>query len=249
ILTDVQRRKKYDASLPTKEPEPQRISDLAELWQMAGKLFFEQSERFTPAVDAMRLSRPVILDDDKLLVVGLDPTKASLAGYLAPAITHNHVRRIISELYGKPIDFRVITGFSVEEWKDIKEAEEKIRQRRKGNQRPLPQLNGNTAPSEANFTPSTNPDEAWDDVMETIVKQWSATETRAYPQSRARFAIDQLQIIARAEDISRAVGMPDDVLQKNIARSIDRISSLSGIESGAIALDYLRLRSRILGGI
>lgn len=245
VLTDSNRRKKYDATLPS-EPAQQHVTDPQQLWQLTAKLFFEQSERFTPAVDALRLSRALAIEDESLLVACIEPANASLIGYLNAAITYNHVRRILTELYGKSLDFRIISGSSLADWQMIKEAEEKVRKRRAGG-RTVADVQAVT--DTASLAATTNPDEIWDSTMEILARNWSATESRAYPQVRARYLLEQLPVIARAEDISRAAGNTDDTFQRSLARALERLASVTGVDVNIVALEYIRYRARVLGGI
>lgn len=246
ILNDPQRRKKYDATLPQSPDERPHVSNPIQLWQQAYTIFFEQCERFTPAMDAMRLSRPLILDDEKLLVVGIEPTNASLIGYLETTMTHNHVRRILSELYGKPLDFRMISGMALDEWQSIKKAEEAMRARK------AQASNTVSVAKDATGTPTPtngiNPETAWGDVIESITRQWGSVENRTFGQVRARYILDYLPALYRAEDTSRTAGIPEEVLQRHLSRALDRLSTITGIDSGVIGLEYLRYRARVLGG-
>ncbi|HEY3375876.1 MAG TPA: J domain-containing protein [Armatimonadota bacterium] len=243
VLTDPPRRTKYDATLPPPPTEPQVITGPAPLWQAAEKLFLEQSARYTPAVDAMRVSHPLTIENDNLLIVGIDPVRSSLTGYLDTGVTHNHVRKILTELYGRPLDFRIIKGTTLEEWETLKNAEERLRSRRAGGRSAI------TTPPAGDTSGGGNDSALWDELMESLSRQWSAVETRGLPQARARYIVEQLPSLARTEDQARAAGAADDTLQRNLARALERLASLSGMESAVVALEYLRYRARMLGGI
>jgi hypothetical protein len=60
--------------------------------------------------------------------------------------------------------------------------------------------------------------------------------------------LEALPMIARGEDIARAGGMPEEVIQRNLSRAIDRMTNLCTIESGVIALEYVRYRTRLIRG-
>ena len=130
ILTDPMRRDKYDATLPTFFPEASGESNLQSLWQSTAQRFFDQSDRYSPAIDALRISRPLLLDGEDMLVVGIEHEQANLIGYLTVSITHNQIRRILTELFGKPLDFRLISGLELEDWHEVKATEERAKQRR-----------------------------------------------------------------------------------------------------------------------
>ena len=243
VLTDPQRRKKYDETLPALPVESVRITDMQQLWKLAGDRFFEQSERFTPAVDAMRVGIPLVIENDALLIVGIPPVQTRLIGYINSAATQNKIRRILSDLYGQPLDFRVISGATLQDWQNLKAAEEKMLQRKSGGT-PVP-----TRSAGVETPPSINlqgdADEIWEELLEGMMRQWSACTTRSLPQTRAQFVLGQLAPVSRTEDIARAKGIAEDGFQRNLARALDRIANLTGIESGTVALEYLRYRARL----
>jgi hypothetical protein len=252
VLMDPVRRAKFDLTLPLEIlTSTGPITDLAFLWQSAEKIFFDQSERFTPAVDAMRLSRPITLEDDALLIVGIDPAKGNLIGYLTTTMTHNHVRNILGELYGKSLDFRLISGMTLEDWQALKEGEDKVTQRRIAAEGRSNELftRASGAEGQAAIATSLSPETVWEETLECFSRQWSACESRMYPQSRARYLLEQVPLLARAEDIARAGGSADEQIQRLLARAMERLASISGIDSGAVALEYLRYRARLLGGM
>ena len=98
---------------------------------------------------------------------------------------------------------------------------------------------------------SVEVEEIWESTFDNIVRAWSAMDNRSFPQSRARFVQDQLQQLARAEETSRASGVSEDLVQRFLARAIERLSHYTGIESGVIGLEYLQYqyRTRLLGGM
>ena len=84
--------------------------------------------------------------------------------------------------------------------------------------------------------------------MEAVSRHWSNTEARNYPQGRARFVLELLPMVARAEDMGRAAGQAEEIIQKNVGRTLERMASYCAIESGIIGLEYARYRARVLGG-
>lgn len=252
ILGDSKRRKQYDESLPTLTESSPKSLDITSLWKRVSELYFQRSERFTPAIDAVRVAVPLLMEDN-LLVVGMDHSHATLMGYLTTTLTYNEVRQILSELAERQLDFRVIAGTTLRDWQTIKEAEEALRKRRTAApvvNATLPAASSTTEQIENALPPQAEgvspvvekSGDRWEELMENMFRQWSALEHRGFPQSRAYFVIEQVSVVLRLEDASHAAGVPEDVTQRHIARAIDRIASLSGIESGTVALQYLRLR-------
>lgn len=239
-LNDVQRRARYDATLPPPPVRQEAVTDIAQLWARAGEIFFAQSARFTPAVDAMRVGIPLALEDDSLLIVGMRPDQQRLIGYIDAAATHNTIRKILSDLYGTPVDFRVISGATVDEWQRLKAAEQKRQQRAPG----LLSAGVEAAPARKAPPAAAGSDGNWEDLLESINRAWSALTTRSLPQTRAQFVLAQAARIAGSEAQVRAAGGNGELLQRNLARALDRIASLTGIDSGVVALEYLRVQAQ-----
>ncbi|MHB0938759.1 MAG: J domain-containing protein [Armatimonadota bacterium] len=301
MLTDPEKRKQLDASLGGVEG-PIKPTDVKYIWQMVGKLFFERTERYTPTFDAMRNSIPLTVENDNLLIVGMDPMHGNLTGYLNSSEQHATLRRILSEVCGRPMDFRVVPAVNLKDWTMMREAEERRNKRPNGISRPAsaqpssllsgvaqpasqpssrpfgaaqpaPQpsslLSGiaqtapppQTASSVPPQTSSSMPPQTasslidsipavdeWDEVMEGLMRLWSATGSRSFPQVRAKLILDSLAMIARTEAAARARNMPEDLMQRALGRALDRVGSLTGTDSALIGVEYLRIRDRGTGG-
>lgn len=238
-LTDPQKRQAYDASLPAPGAPRAPITDMQELWAATCQVFVERADRFTPTINAIQSSVPLALDDEALLVVGIDPAKSNLIGYVTATTTMHQIKGILSELYGQPLDFRIIPGTHLQDWLNVKIGEEKIRQKK---QQAQAQTTTTTVPGAINLQ------EAWETFNEKVQRAWTVAENRAFPQSRARFVLAQLTELSRLEDLSRGAALPDDTLQKNLARGLEKIANTSSVDATVIALEYLQFRARHMGG-
>lgn len=286
VLTDPEKRKQLDASLGTVEG-PIKPSDVKYIWQMVGKLFFERTERYTPTFDAMRNSIPLTIEGENLLIIGMDPMHGNLTGYLNSAEQHATLRRLLTEVCGRPMDFRVVPVVNLKDWEVMRDAEEKRNKRMSSPSRPAaaqpspllsgvarpeaqpsPLLSGvvqaqtqtasslptrtaslpqtaSTPPQTASSLLDTIPEsDEWAEVMEGLMRLWSSTGSRSFPQVRAKLILDSLAMIARAEAAARARNMPDDLLQRALGRALDRVGSLTGTDSALIGIEYLRFRDR-----
>ncbi|OPZ80400.1 MAG: hypothetical protein BWY76_03372 [bacterium ADurb.Bin429] len=212
-----------------------------------GEAYFQRSERFTPAIDAVRVAVPLALEGDNLLILGMDHAHASLMGYLTATITYNEVRQILCELSARALDFRVIAGTTLKDWQTIRDAEEALRRKRTAPIIPAPASKTeqieSSLPAHDVAIPVEMHGDRWEELMENMFKQWSALEHRGFAQSRARFVLEQVTVLLHLEETSLQAGVSNEVTQRHVARAIDRIASLSGIDSGAVALEYLRLRA------
>jgi hypothetical protein len=179
-------------------PHPTR--DLARLWKTLGERYLEESERYTPAIEVLQITTPITLDGETLLIVGIDGGQENLVGYLKSAQTYNHIRRLLFQLTGKPLEFRVIVGETIEDWESIKAAELRTRERQV---RPGP---GPGSAPPLSTTRARMLERSWDEVMEEYIRRWTATENRSFPLTRARFMRASRKRISSAVSIGSSSG-------------------------------------------
>jgi hypothetical protein len=264
ILTDPDRRKEFDATL-VKNQALLNPADLKYVWQMVGKQYYDQTNRYTPAFDALRNSSPLTLENDNLLIVSIDPSQGHLMGYLEAGETHVILKRILSDVCKRTMDFRVTTATTMRDWNTLREAESKLQPARSAigsrqvngrtsvataptattdSGRPL--LSGMAAPAPKPTPVAANGPQTdeWEEVMEGLMRVWSNTESRNFPQVRARLILDSLEMISETEDKARTKNMPSDLFNRALARALDRVGSLTGTDSALIGVEYLNMRQR-----
>lgn len=243
-LIDQDRRKKYDATLPPPASALETTDDLVLLWTRVTQQFIEQSPRYTKAFDAMRAGTPITIAEE-VLVIGVDPAHSSLIGYLHPIEEQARVRSILAELTGRVMDFRLITGTTLEDWETIQRAETRKQQLRQADFRRV----DITAAEPAGLAPETRPRavESCDGLVNNLSTTWAGMDNRGLPQVRARFMLDQLPTLSRLEESLRTAGTAEDEIQRQLARVLERLGTLVGVDAALVALEYLRYR-RLLGG-
>jgi len=251
-LTDPERRKQYDASVQAAAPAPPAgsngavLADLEGIWRKVGTLFYERTPRFTPAFDAMEATVPLTVEGDDLIIIGIDPAQSSLLAHINATDTHNILKRILSEVCGRPMDFRTISSLKVRDWVILRDAEKRT------SLRTAAALQKPAAPAPAVPVPAPAPEaragDEWESLMETLMREWANRENRNYPQVRARLVLDLLALIARAEVNLRRSSMPEDLQERALARALDRVGSLTGIDAAITGIEYLRIRERTTPG-
>ena len=256
-LSDPTLRTKYDATLPEqKVAAPKHDFTLPELWKIVGKLYLDRTPRYTKAVDGLQKSMPIIIEEDGgLLIVGLEAVNTNLIGYLESIEVHNNVKDILTEVYGKPLDWRIITGTTLHDYQQLKEAEDKLRNRKKAsaidinNLNSLPSLHGHKS-HPAGKTAAVTPVKmagTWEELVATIDSNWAATSLQELPQVKAGFALKQLPALAQLALQAAAAVDANEEVQRSVAQVLEHIADLTGIDSGVLGMEYLRLVSRISG--
>jgi hypothetical protein len=209
------------------------------------------------------------LEGEDLLIVGINPVNSYLIGYLEASETRNKVRIILTELRGKPTDFRVVSGTSLSDWEAVKVAEDRWREKRKAQdasrmssasayvaQAPTPAAPIAPSPAVAQapiIAPAaggnTGGSETWDELLESMMRQWNTTENRTYVQIRAKFVLDLLPAVVRVEERARLAGEGDDQCVRNLSRVLERLGNLASVDAGVIGLEYLRFKRMMGGGV
>jgi len=274
-LTDAERRKAYDATLP---PEPNRsiagefvtfekewlhegedpnpstktvveeapvdlesITDPAQreahrIWQAASKEFLARPERYTPAMDGVKIIKPLTIEAEKMVVLGYDAQYANYIGYLNTGENFHVLRRLLCEQYGKSLDVRFVETTSIDEWLTIRSAELKVQ--RKHIDRVQARIRVESASSEYTFESGSG---SWDDVMRAI-EQWGAAEPDTSPRGRAIFILQYIRQVSSAEDYARAANMPNEQLRAHLNAAFTRMGELVDLDPALVALEYFRFR-------
>jgi hypothetical protein len=239
-LTDPQRRRQYDATLPAPGMPTPDVNDVYTLWKATGQKYFAMAKRFEPAIDALRHSVPLALEGD-LLIVGMPPQHGTLTGYLTAAVTHGAVRKILIELSGRPLDYRVIAGSTLQDWLTLKQAEERLRERRQRQHISATKSDDLLEQALAEELGAVVDTENWDAWLDEVATRWAALPSRTYPQVCARFLLEQLAALAEMEARARAAGMDDETRQQQVGRVLERLASLCEIPGGVVGLQYMQL--------
>lgn len=247
-LTDPVLRTKYDASLPAEVVAPVRISfTIAELWKITGKLYLDRSTRYTKAVDALQKSVAIVIDEDSgILIVGFEPVNAMYIGYLESSETHNTVKAILTEVYGKSLDFRIITGTTLLDYQQLKDAESRLAKRQQSSSIDSKILGKATVSSTTTATlPISAQPANWAELQESIAAAWTATQLHELPQVKAAFALKQLPALIQLEKQTETSEEQADV-QRKVARILKQIATLAGIDATVLAMEYVQYKSRII---
>jgi hypothetical protein len=101
-------------------------------------------------------------------------------------------------------------------------------------------------PATSACTPQTTSAEephTWDKLMERVSKGLSSAPFKQYPQGRARYMLESIELIASAVDaISKESPQSDDVLERHLYRVIDRLAQAVDMDPLYVALELERYR-------
>lgn len=235
VLSDPQRRRQYDRSLPHKS-YPLRRPTPEKVWREAGEVVLMRSDRFGPLNQAMQATVPIVLDDDTL-VLTMAGSERHLAGHMETAANRNSILNALELVAGRRLDFRVIDGTTEEEWKQLKLVQEQARSRRTGTG------SAETAPGGPAAASTKGSDAAWDELIQRMHRTYQQLPKRQHPQAKSRYIREVLGWVAGAdEELRLREGVDEDVHERMLARAIERLSAIVDLPAVVLALELDALR-------
>ncbi len=170
---------------------------------------------------ALNAVRPVTVEEGTL-ILGLPQSECELAGHLRLAQTRRLIESEVGRLMEQPITLRVIDGVTTADWETEKRRDE---ERRRLQDQAL-------ARARAQIQSTSS----WEGVYEQLSRKFAETSNRSLPQTRARFFIEAVDIVARA---LQDTPITDEMAERNYARCLERISQYSEIPSTLVAVKVL----------
>lgn len=171
---------------------------------------------------ALNACRPIALEGD-VLVIGLKAGETELIGHLRLPAARGAVERVIGAAVGSRVNLRIIEGVSEDDWKAVKEQDAvKRRLQEQANLRAREEL-----VSRSN----------WESIYESLGRKYAETPHRSLPQSRAKFMMEAVDMVAAA---MIETPVTDDLGERNFARCIERIAQYADVPSAIVASKVLQ---------
>jgi|GEM_PF-2153349 len=230
VLSDPQRRRQYDRTLPQKS-YPLRHPTPEKIWREATDVVLLRSDRFGPLNQAMQAAITITLDED-ILVLTMPGSERHLSGHLETAANRNSILNALELVSGDRLDFRIIDGTTVDDWKRLKEVETKAKESAMSGA-------ATKAPSGGTRPRSTGRigEGPWDEVIQRIHRQYQQIPKRQYPQSKARYLREALTWIAATdEELRYQDDFDEDIHERSLARAIERVASVLDLPAVVVAL-------------
>jgi curved DNA-binding protein CbpA len=231
VLSDQQRRHQYDRTLPQKS-YPLRHPTPEKVWREATEVVLIRSDRFGPLNQAMEAALPITIDED-ILVLTMPGSERHLSGHLETAANRNSIVNALELVRGKRLEFRIIDGTTVEDWKALKEREDRVRT---GAAEAARGERGAAAPAGRRVREGP-----WDEVIQRIHRQYQQLPKRQYPQSKARFLREALMWIASTDEEVR-FDSEEEQNERALARAIERLAAVLDLPTVMVALQLENMK-------
>ena len=177
--------------------------------------------------EALEHAIPVALEGD-LLVIGLPPEAGADAGHFGRPEHRNAIETALSGIIGRKISFRLIDGYTLADWESTKKRDERVAA--------LRDTTYEKRDVEAAQTQN------WDVLYEYAARAYSTVQYRQLPQGKARYLTDMLYVMSDAVS-QLALDVNDELGQRQLARTIDRVANNADIAPTLVALELERLRA------
>jgi len=194
---------------------------MAEVWKQAAPQVQDQvSGRGVWA--ALGAAKAVALEDN-VLVLGLAPQDAELAGHLRIPSTLRIAEMVVSKILGTQTRVRVIDGTTQADYDIVKRRDS---ERRRLQEAEMAKMRTEVA---ARTT--------WDSVYEQLSRRFAAVSNKSLPQNKARFFDEAVELITKAR---QEQGTYDEMGERNFARCLERVAQYCEIPSTLVALHVLQ---------
>jgi hypothetical protein len=177
--------------------------------------------------EALETCRPITVESD-FLIIGLEPENFNRATHLQQVTNQHAIQETVQELFNRPLQVRLIEGTTLQDWEATKEADVRI-----------------AAMKQTTVSRQMKQDSeltGWDGLYEHIARLYMQTPLRALPQGKARYANDALYTLAEAMD-TLYPEQPEDVVERSLARILERIANAADIPATVLAFELERLRA------
>jgi hypothetical protein len=204
--------------------------DIRKLWAAVNETLHEGAIN-RPLWEAARTAVPLVLEDEsETLVLGMPTNRMDLAGHLETRVNKARLQEIVQAKLGRRLDIRVIEGETIEAYQRATERE-KLRA-------------ASTEAAHAKAQGVQTAAASWDALNEQILMSHTQLESRRFVTSRVKFMVRCVRMTADAEDrIREREPGKDEFHERQLARALEKIASLTDSPVVIVTLEYLRYRS------
>lgn len=177
--------------------------------------------------EALERTHPIAVEGDTL-IIGLDAQNFNRATHLQQITNQHQITEVVRELFNQPLNVRLIEGSTLQDWQTTQENDVRIQ-----------------AMKQDSTTRGIQQDRdlsGWDGMYEQVARLYMQTPQRSLPQGKARYAIEALNVLCEAMDALYG-DTPDEVAERSLARTLERIGNSSDIPPSVLAFELERLRS------
>lgn len=178
--------------------------------------------------EALETAVPITIEDNKF-IVGLPPQRFSLSGHLRNPGYRRTIEVVLSEFAQRDLQLHIIEGTTLADWERTKQREALA--------------NASREQEYALRRKQEHIEQSWDELYERVVRAYSEQPYRQLPQGKARYLLRALQMVSEAMDELYSDNREmDELVERNLARVIDRIASNIGAPPALVAYELYRYR-------
>lgn len=172
---------------------------------------------------ALNAAKPIALEEDGLLILGLPHKDGELAGHLRLPNHSRVIEHVAGQFAGHQVRVRIIEGTTPEDYEIFKRREaERRRLHEAGMEKQRREVQAKTS---------------WDSVFESLSRRYAALSNKSLPQTRGRFFDEAVELVAEAR---RGQENFDEAGERNFARCLERVSQYTDVPSPLVAIEVLK---------
>lgn len=201
-------------------------NSLSELWNQTVDLIKDKTNNIS-LWETLEQTVPITLEEDTL-IIGINSENLNNPAQLTNTDYKNTIETSLARTFGKTIKFRVIEGTSLDDWKRAKEREARVATMQ------------TTTYNRIDVKSATT--HSWDGIFDYVSRSYNAVPFRQLPQMRARYLTDILYALSDVMDELYGDN-PSETTERQLARVLEKIATLTEIPAPTIALELDRLRA------
>ncbi len=161
-------------------------------------------------------------------IIGFSSTDGPEGSYLRSSEHRPIIEKVISTLFGEPMEIRIIEGTSQAEFVLYKQREVIAEQtRRKAQDRKRVERAAEAA---------------WEQIAEQCSRAYAKTPMRQMPQIRATFFATALEMVSDAMDRIHPDGQIDEIGNRALARVLEKLATITDMPSVIVGIELWRYR-------
>jgi hypothetical protein len=177
--------------------------------------------------EALERTHPIAIDGN-LLVIGLEVENFSYASHLQQVSTAHTISAVVREVFNQPYEVRLIEGTTLADWEATRQREAQAAAMKQA--------------AMTRHTTETTRSASWDVLYDRLSELYAEIPYRTLPQGKARYANIALYTIVEAMD-TLYIEDGDEVMERSLARIIDRVANVTEIPATVLAFELERLRA------
>ena len=181
----------------------------------------------------LELTSPVTVENDTL-IIGLNTEDFNYAAYIQQQTTFYIVEEVVAEVFNQPYKVRLIEGKTLQDWENTKARDAEFAAVKQRELARVASVGSSRGEVEASSSLEA--------LGESIAQYYESVPHHGLPQGKAAFLNEALYQLAEGMNTLYPENA-DDLTERALARTIERVARLADISPTALAFELMRTRA------